>query len=271
MFRIVKAAEQNKILHTGKVTNGVPEVTRLSLSPSKLITWDECKAKFRAVMLKESRDPGSIYTAIGTAAHYVVEQINKGELLSESAREELFRMKLIEECAAGDFALNFPAGYKESLVVVKKYKIPDGWNLVRAEALQQIEFVNFTFRYIVDAIFISDDGKTLYIVDYKTSAAVPKSPLQLMAYSWATAVQKPEIMEYTVKAAYHMLRKDSLHFHDATRETIEGFDAWLEKQVSLIEQCFRLGHHPTTPGAPCHFCALFTCPDRDGEDDRGTK
>ena len=250
--------------------NLLPGGKRLSLSPSKLITYDECKAKFRSVILKEHKDPPNIYTCIGTAAHYVVEQINKGVVLSPSDREELLRMKLFELCAEGDVAVNFTNGYKESRDVIRSYKIPDGWNFVQGEALQQLEFVKFTFRYIIDAVFVSDDGKTLYIVDFKTNAAPPKNPLQLLLYAWATSIVSPDIRDYNIRSAYYMLRKDKIIYHDVTNETLDETNSYVNTNVDLIEKLFRLEYFPATPGSGCRFCSLVNCSERDGSNDRGS-
>lgn len=255
--KMIEVDEDNKII-------SLPEYKRLSLSPSKMLVWDECKAKFRAVMLQEVRDGGSIYTAIGTAAHYVVEQLNKGEELTSTQREDLLRMKLIEECskATPKIPLNFPPGYSESLRTIQSYEIPKGWKFVQGETLQQLEFADFTFRFVVDAIFMSEDEKTLYIIDYKTSSAPPKNPLQLLLYAWGVSCLKPEWANKTIKSAYWMLRKGNLVYHEASREVVEQVDRMMQTQVELMGTLFEANYFPEKPGSGCHFCNLTSCPVR---------
>ena len=242
---------------------------RLRLSPSKMVAWDECKQKFRNAIYQEEKDQDTIYTCLGTAAHTVIETINKGAILDGDARETLLKQELLRLCAEKSVPINFTAGYKETRDVVRTYEIPPGWELFKAENKQVLNFEKFDFSFIADSIWICHANKTIPIVDYKTSAAVPKNPIQLMCYPWAARARYPEIQKYLDEgyrfvAMYHMLRQDKLVTYEITEETLFQTDRMISMAVAQMERMFKVDFFPTEPGPGCWFCPLVECEDRKG-------
>lgn len=259
LFYVCDKSEMKDVLHTGKMNDGKPELKRLSLSPSKMLTYDECKLKFKDTILVTGKGSSSIYTCTGTAAHYVVEQINKGIKLSTEMRDKLVYEKLIEECAKEHVSLSFTPSFKESRELIRAYEPPKGYKLVEGELLHQLEFELYTFRYIIDALFVSDDGKKLLIVDYKTNAQPPKSNLQLLLYAWATSICRPDLKDLEMRASFYMLRTGKQIWVDVSKESIKSTQEYMDKSVSIIEKLFRLEHFPAEPGPGCHWCPLQDC------------
>lgn len=244
--------------------NVLPGGSRLRLSPSKMIVWDECPARFKDLILTPQSNTDTIYTCIGKAAHYVIEQINKGIALTPTERAELIKRRLIEECSETGTPLNFSAkGFIESREIVSQYRIPEGWRLLQAENKKVLEFAKYDFSYIIDGLWHDTKRNEIVIIDYKTSAAPPKSPLQLMLYAWATAKAYPDILEYPIRSAYHMLRTDKLVEHQITADTIEQMEDYMAKNVELIVKSFKLDYFPTKGGSYCRFCENEDCEARE--------
>jgi hypothetical protein len=245
--------------------NLLPGNNRLRLSPSKLICWDECPARFKNLILQPASNTDTIYTCIGKAAHYVIEQVNKGIQLTPSERGELIKRRLIEECSETGTPLNFSAkGFHESREVVNNYRIPEGWRLLQAEKKNVIEFAKYDFSYIIDGLWHDTIRNEIVIIDYKTSAQAPKSPLQLMLYAWATSKLYPDILEYPIKSAFHMLRTDKIVEHPITADTIAEMDKYMATNVDLIIKSFKLDYFPEKGGSYCRFCEIEDCESREG-------
>jgi hypothetical protein len=225
-----------------------------------MLAWDECKRKFKAGVLMTAHDKPTIYTAIGTAAHFVIEQVNKGIELDAGDRNKLMKEKIAEICAKDDIGMSFTKGFLESRDVVVTYAIPDGWNVIASETKMVLEFPKFDFAFIVDCILQHQTTGDIRIIDYKTSAAVPKSALQLFLYAWGVVMLRPELARQNITSAFHMLRTDKLVYHEIEPAKLLEIDTYMQNQVALMEKMFALDYFPadnSTGG--CHFCPVWDC------------
>ncbi len=228
---------------------------KLRLSPSKMMAWADCPAKFKQEM-GPRRDDQSIYTIIGTAAHAIVERINKGEVLTGKQRAFEFKMSVIVMCEKHNKGLSFPAGYVQTEIFLQKYEIPDGYRLLRAEGKQVLSLPEFDFAYIIDAMMLDEREGIVDITDYKTSAKVPASALQLMLCYWAEMLHWPELKEYKVRVSYHMLRDGKVVYYEIHPHTFATYEKFMNDNVKLIKNCMSADYWPTIPGKGCHFCPI---------------
>lgn len=236
---------------------------RLRLSPTRMTTYDLCHAQFLEAVTGDEPNKHTIYTVVGTAAHYVLEQLNKGRLWNDLERERAFKEKMIELCDVNDVVLSFPNGYKETKLTLHNYAIPSGWRIFSCESKQVLRFAKFDFSYIADVILEHEETGEIEIRDYKTNASVPKSAAQLDYYAWATLQRHPELAGRKIRASYHMLRKDKLVYREFEPGYLESFGSLLEKQISLITKMFALEFFETTPSADaCRWCPLDSCSNR---------
>lgn len=236
---------------------------KLRLSPSKLITFNDCPRKYAHDTSDGYVSSDNIYGLVGTAAHHVLELLNKGAELTADEREAEMKRKLIELCAEKNVSLDFPKGYKESKVHVRDYEHPVDLRILTTEHKHVLEFDNFVVSYIIDVEYESLDGTELHIRDYKTNASVPKSPLQLMLYAALETeryAREGRLFE-KVYAGFHMLRTGKITEAHINEEQIAITTRWIHEQAQKIQKFKAKNSFPAIPGN-CFFCTDHDCPER---------
>jgi hypothetical protein len=239
----------------------LPNGEILRLSPSRILNLQSCPRMFRADLLKESRDPGSINTEVGTAVHWVLENLNKGADWTPKERINQLRLKLIELCSELGIPVSFPKAYELSMELIENYSPPPGHTLVSAEGKRVIEFAEYQFSYIVDAVWsrVDENGvKYLSGRDYK-SGQRPKTHMQGTLYLWALYHDFPKYRDHKLEFAYHMTQDDKLIWVNA-ENVVESMDEFMTNAIQQIKMSFMLDHFPATPSNDaCRFCPVATC------------
>lgn len=246
---------------------------KLRISPSKLMNWKDCPRLFKASMESERSD--NIYSCIGTAAHAVCEAVNKGKNLSAEERERMMEAVLFEECKKNGVAMQFNKAFELSLLTVKNYTPPKG-KLINSERKRVLEFDDFVFVYIIDMEYSNEADTMLHIRDFKTSAKVPATPLQLMLYTWGEVERLSRegihLPGESVIGEFHMLRNDKVHSYPMSSVQVHETGEWVKSQVKMMHALNKLDKSddpkwkgkafPEIAGAGCHFCPRLECTSR---------
>ena len=156
------------------------ETPRFTWSPSKLMSFETCPAKFAAESYyKTVPYQETVHTIWGTRVH------KQAELAM-----------LNEECED-----------LEAYVVVRDYvrvlKQLPGQRLVEYqisldENWKPCEWAEGTARMIVDLAIISPDGKSLKCYDWKTGK-IKDDPIQMQIYSYCLAIMFPDVQDFDFK------------------------------------------------------------------------
>lgn len=240
----------------------LPADFRLRLSPSKIIVWGQCRKNAKQAITVSQSGNSNIHSVVGTAAHYVVEQINKGAQLDPTAREDLLRDTLQAECLKENVGMEFTKGYRESKETIRNYEPPAGWRLVSGEQKHVLNLGDYDFSYIIDAEWTDlATEKWLDIVDYKTSAAAPSSPLQLELYAWAEWKRTGHDPNF-MRARFVMLRDGRSIPCEINRQVVERIDHYMATTSRLIIMMLQNNiEFPATSGH-CFFCPVKDCSER---------
>lgn len=208
---------------------------------------------------------------MGTAGHHTVELLNKGAILTPEERGALFKQKLIDICVEKDIPLEFTKGFKMVKEMLAIYGVPPGWNFLQGEQKHELLFEadDVVIAYVIDALFTDDEGEWLYIVDYKTNAAPPKSGLQLLLYIWLEVNRlnslfpdDPIDVSKTV-AHFHMLRTGKIVKYTMDQKTFDAMTVWVKTQIKTIKAVVAGEQEPTyNPGEACYWCPIADCPVR---------
>lgn len=236
---------------------------RIRLSPTKMILWEDCKKKFHNKLFGDVEDRDSIHTVTGKAAHSVIEDINKGQVLNGEQRQRAFKNYLIQQCSETGVPMRFEPAYEAVNDYLPHYAVEPGWKLFSAEKKQIVEFDSFLFSYLVDAIFINDAGTRLRITDYKSAAKAPKDALQLRLYGWIELIRRPEFQSLQIDIEFHMLRDGKVVSQSFDKEAFREMDAYMRRQVALMYTLKKANYWPETPSNfNCKWCPLTNCPVR---------
>jgi len=247
----------------------LPNGVKLRLSPTKLKVWEECPMRFRNLILEGDSNFQNIHSITGTAAHHVLEMINRGLdkdgdiIWSPERRVKEFKEKILALCSDHEVPYNLTPAFRETSETLRYYQWPKGYRPLYTEEKQVLEFEDFDFSYIPDIIFERDADGAIFFKDYKTSAKAPKTAVQLKAYGWATVKKHPHLLGRPLRLAFHMLRKDQFVYHEMTAEDIEAFDAWMLRQVDLMHKSFVVDYFDRRKNEECRYCQVKECHIRD--------
>lgn len=255
----------------------MPPSGLLRLSPSKVLLWAACKRHAQIKILNEPHEdrPG-IHAATGTAAHAVLEAINKGASMTEKERDMMFRVELEKTCIKQGLDLEFVKSYKESKIMLRGYEVPAGWSVASAERKHVIQVPEhgFEFAYVIDLTLLKDGGDKLRFIDYKSSAAPPSTTLQLVSYAWAESrrlddlsrakdpANHRDIDRDMLEAAFWMTRDNRQVEAKLTAKVVSDFEGWLFASVDLMRATWKNGLDMDATGGNCKYCPMVGCASR---------
>lgn len=246
------------------VKYGILPGGRFRLSPSKMEVWERCQRSFQVTIEGKVSDGDSIYTCVGTAAHKVVERINRGESIPAEERRTEFKSLLVGLCVNRNVGLSFPPSFKLSREVIAAYEPRPGFRLLSSEQKHVLEFPWGQFSYVIDAVWQKPDLR-IEIEDYKTSASVPKTQLQLQLYSMAESERDPDtISPDNTDLTYMMLRTGKRITVPSSTKAVADAKKYLEASAKMMNALHKQGGEwPTNPSpSNCMWCALIDCPVR---------
>lgn len=248
-------------------------MSTLKLSPTKVSTFFECPRRGMAEILRTVPGLPSIYGAVGTALHTVVNRINQGEQLTPEQRVKAFRSEIRAECIKDDLTLHYPPAYEKSLDFLREYKAPKGWTFLEGEVRREIvmgfgfelpgsEFTNFRLAYLLDACFIKPDGR-IAIVDYKTKARAPSSSTQLDCYAVAESERNPDDPRYSLSNidVYYWMTRDGGKLIDkkGTPERYEHAAAQIKAVAAIVRTSALAQTQLEARPGECKFCTVVGC------------
>lgn len=219
----------------------------ISLSYSRLSTFEQCPAKFDYLYISKSvQDRGSEASEYGNRVHEVLELYGKGELdldnLSLEGKQTLKRWgHLVDK-------INSKTGdkYYEYQMAVDQGLNPCDW------------FSSDAFiRSIADVLIVS--GDTAYCLDYKTGK-IKENPTQLQLFAAMVFWHFPEVK--TVKTSFIWLKFDEVTNAIYKRDHLMALWAGLKPRFDHVIETVELGMFETKPSGLCPWCAAQDiCPD----------
>lgn len=176
-------------------------------SYSRLETFVGCPRNYYWTYIKGQRGGESIYSYLGTAAHDLVEAMDKGEISNDDAvsrfKEEVDNADMLGlTWITPKSKLNYVECILHYLQFHEASKEPNQ----RIEDVFAVEIGEIVIWGFIDRW--SRDGNTITITDYKTSskfsaAELEHKKMQLFIYAEALSKYYPE---YTIKIRYDMLK-----------------------------------------------------------------
>lgn len=258
----------------------------LKLSPSKLVSFEKCQRRGQVEALKERDNLKTIYGSIGTAVHRILDDINRGEKLTASERLEKVNDYLFEECKKDGILPQSTPGYTDSLDFISTYEVPENWKFIEGEIRRELivpfrqsivsptgesKFDAWRLGYLIDALFEDTENNRLIIVDYKSTAKMPKTAMQLNCYAWAEIERfkgtpqeqnAPELSQ--IDGYFWNTRKGGkLANMQLTAESILKTRDFMQTAAESIRMYEDLSlKFPETPG-DCKFCPFLDCSSRE--------
>lgn len=222
-------------------------MTDISLSYSRLSTFEQCPAKFDYLYISKSvMDAGSEASEYGNRVHEVLELYGKGELdestLSLEGKQTLQRWgHLVDK-------INNRNGEKlyEFQMAVNKRMEPCDWFSPDAY-----------IRSIADVLVV--DGDTAICLDYKTGK-VKDNPTQLQLFAAMVFWHYPEVK--TVKTSFIWLKFDEVTNAIYQRKHLDSLWNGLKPRFDDVIDTVELGVFEARPSGLCPWCAAQDiCPD----------
>lgn len=222
-------------------------MSHMSLSYSRLSTFEQCQAKFDYLYITKSvRDQGSEVSEYGNRVHEVLELYGKGEL--DKSTLTLEGKQTLERWGPLVDTINARSGEKlyEFQMAVDKDLQPCGW------------FDTGTYiRAIADVLVI--DGNKAYCLDYKTGK-VKDNPTQLQLFASMVFWHYPEVDE--VKTSFIWLKFDQVTNTTFKRKYASALWDGLKPRFEQVQEVIDLGVFETKPSGLCPWCpAQDICPD----------
>lgn len=219
----------------------------MSLSFSRLSTFEQCPAKFDYLYVSKScRDSGSEASEYGNRVHEVLELYGKGELdvdnLGLEGKQTLKRWgHLVDK-------INSRSGekYYEYQMAVDQGLAPCDWMADGAY-----------IRSIADVLIV--DGDRAYCLDYKTGK-VKDNPTQLQLFAAMVFWHFPEVK--TVKTSFIWLKFDEVTNATYSRTHLNALWSGLKPRFDDVIDTVDLGMFKAKPSGLCPWCpAKEICPD----------
>ena len=252
---------------------------KVRLSPSRIASFLDCPSRY----LNEEGSPftSTKYTELGTAAHELHELIVRWpdltdvnrraamihfglpedtQALTPEIRAAALKNRYVELCEKLGY-VDFFKGFQEVREALKEFEAPPGWKLESAESKRVLQVApGLEFSYIIDAAFERPGGWSL--VDYKTSARPPESPLQLHLYIWAECLRTGrDPKDYS--AAFYMTRSNKM-VERQMDWTLDQMTAFVMEVADKIRMYRKSGEWPTTPSQKACFFCVRECDQRYG-------
>ena len=222
-------------------------MSKMSLSYSRLSTFEQCPAKFDYLYVtKAVRDQGSEASEYGNRVHEVLELYGKGELNQETLTLE--GKQTLERWGSLVDTINAKSGdkYYEYQMAVTETLEPCDWFSPDA-------FI----RSIADVLVV--DGTKAYCLDYKTGK-VKENPTQLQLFASMVFWHFPEVEE--VRTSFIWLKFDEVTNATYQRKYADALWNGLKPRFDQVIDTVELGVFDTKPSGLCPWCpAKDICPD----------
>jgi RecB family exonuclease len=222
-------------------------MSKMSLSYSRLSTFEQCPAKFDYLYVtKAVRDQGSEASEYGNRVHEVLELYGKGELNQETLTLE--GKQTLERWGSLVDTINAKSGdkYYEYQMAVTETLEPCDWFSPDA-------FI----RSIADVLVV--DGTKAYCLDYKTGK-VKENPTQLQLFASMVFWHFPEVEE--VRTSFIWLKFDEVTNATYQRKYANALWDGLKPRFEQVIDTVELGVFDTKPSGLCPWCpAKDICPD----------
>ena len=221
-------------------------MSHMSLSYSRLSTFEQCPAKFDYLYItKAVKDQGSEASEYGNRVHEVLELYGKGEITKEELGLE--GKQTLERWGPLVDSINSRNGDK-----LYEYQMAVDYDLKPCGWFDKGVFI----RSIADVLIV--DGDTAYCLDYKTGK-VKENPTQLQLFASMVFWHFPEVQ--TVKTSFIWLKFDE--FTNATYQRRYASALWdgLKPRFEQVIETAELGVFDAKPSGLCPWCpAQDICP-----------
>jgi len=252
-----------------KILKVRPGKDYMSLSVSKLKTFQQCSARFKFQYIEKLPKVEQYFQAFGSFSHEVLENFENfiiagdnrpdNEILTESYRKALvnWQSKLTKE--------QKDEIYKMMNVFLKKRNQWKSQSKLYKPLVAEKEFfvdVNgvLLLNGLIDLVALDPDG-VLHIIDYKTSSTdkyLKKDLLQLKTYAYVSMLEDQDLEK--VRCSYMMLKQEfDLITKEYSREEISSIGEyyWEQSEKIKAEKLYR-----PSVGPLCKYCDFIkSCPD----------
>jgi hypothetical protein len=139
-------------------------------SISKLNTFNNCQYEYWNTYIKRNKGLTNIYSELGTILHDGIQNSYINDINISKCQEEFY--KKIDECEL--LGIKFPdTNIKESFIANINYFFDNYKKLnknIITEKFILFQIQDYWIQMYIDAIVPDDDGRTLNIIDWKTSS-----------------------------------------------------------------------------------------------------